>query len=155
METETFLEIEEPAKGHKIPKGIKDWAAEYFQKKNVQPRFAAGGGSFKGVITRAIGVLSALTMASGFYSEYHQAKRTGIYTDLFGQSRILDTQAAAATLGDGTVVVYTDSQGKSQFYNVTNGAFVRGGCDSQRENCGIQNPGGGSFSVVRPWEGPF
>lgn len=95
-----------------------------------------------------LGALSLLSVFTGAIAEYKQAQVTGVFTTIFGENKILDPTKAAENLGTGTIIQYTDKAGKSQFYTVRNGQFVRGGCNQKKENCGIPYPSEGSFTVV-------
>jgi RHS repeat-associated protein len=136
--------------GYTVPNSVREGIAKEVERRGIQPRFAVGGGSFGGFTTRGVGALSILSVLAGVYSDYRTAQRTGIFSTALGENKITDATSAARTLGEGTWIQYTDGAGRSAFYSVNQGQFVRGGCNQKKEDCGIGGSGGGTFRIVQP-----
>jgi hypothetical protein len=149
METAQKLVTDEFG-GYTVPNAVREGIETVVQQRGIQPRFAVGGGPFKGFTVRGLGILNILTVITGAVADYKAAQQTGIMTTLFGENKILDPTKAAGALGSGTMIIYTDKSGKSQFYTVNNGQFVRGGCNQKKDNCGIGDTSGGTFRVIDP-----
>jgi hypothetical protein len=66
----------------------------------------------------------------------------------YGSMYIADPQKAAATLGNGTYINFTDKMGNATMYQVRNGRFVQSGCNGDGHDCELKNTSGGTFQLV-------
>jgi hypothetical protein len=77
-----------------------------------------------------------------------QAQDSGIFTNLFGESKIVDVAKAAHSLGSGTFIQFTDKSSKSRYYSISNGRIVDPFCDQKKESCELRNPSDGTFRIA-------
>jgi RHS repeat-associated protein len=130
-----------------IPRAVMEGIQGIVEDKGILPRFGMNGGAFEGFTLNAVGVLPILSSIAVMASE---TNKTGIGMNLApwnaGALYINDSQKAAASLGNGTYINYTDKKGNATMYQVQDGKFMRSGCNGN--DCELKNTSGGTFQVV-------
>jgi RHS repeat-associated protein len=134
----------------KIPNAVMEGVQGIVEEKGILPRFSISGGAFEGFAMNALGVLPVLSGAAVMAVDTY---RSGIGMNMapwnYGSMYIFDPNKAAATLGNGAYINFTDQKGSTTMYQVQNGKFIQSGCQSTGNNCELKNTSGGTFQVVK------
>ncbi len=132
-----------------IPKAVMEGIQGIVEEKGILPRFGMNGGAFEGFTLNALGALPIISGAAVMALDTY---RSGIGMNMapwnYGSMYISDPQKAAATLGNGAYIDFTDKKGNTTMYQVQDGKFVQSGCKGSGSDCELKNTSGGTFQVV-------